>query len=128
MFQCVFERNTGSAENILPKHLKFFFGVFNAHLYIVKDAKEDDVIAELKPVTLANVMHSASFAGVSAKNMRKPLTIALYDGNIIVSKTLTWSVEGYVAELLAQESTSQSLRDLLNAMLVYGDSAAAYIG
>ncbi len=95
--------------------------------YLIRDA-EGGVVADLDVLTVANMMHSASFADVSAKNMRKPFTIGLYDGDALISKLLTWSIEGYVAELLAEESTSATLRDLLNAMLVYGDSAAAYMG
>ncbi len=114
--------------NEVTLHLNAIYRVESENLrYLVKDAATSDLIAELKPQTMADVMHSAAFAGVSAKNMRRPLTIGLYDGDALVSKTLTWSIEGYAAELLAQENTPQTLRDLMNAMLLYGDSTAAYM-
>jgi len=96
-------------------------------LYLIKDAKTGVIVAELKPETKSGIFHKAAFADVSAKNMRKELTIELYDGDTLISKTLTWSIEGYAAELIAKENTTLVLRDLLNAMLTYGDSVADYM-
>ena len=67
------------------------------------------------------------YANVGARQMREKLTIELYDGDTPVSKTLTWSVESYVASIRANEKSSPELIAAANAMLTYGDSAAVYL-
>ncbi|MBO4290031.1 MAG: hypothetical protein J5865_08055, partial [Lachnospiraceae bacterium] len=68
------------------------------------------------------------FDGVGAKNMRTMMEVTMRDeaGNV-VSNTVTWSVEAMVNESVNSSSTSQVMKDLLYAMLTYGDSAAEYL-
>jgi hypothetical protein len=65
---------------------------------------------------------------VGAKNMRTMMEVTMRDaeGNV-VSNTVTWSVEAMVNESVNSSSTSQVMKDLLYAMLTYGDSAAEYL-
>ncbi len=96
--------------------------------FIFKD-KDGNVLAELAPTNhVANRAVQCVYDQVGAKQMRELITIEVYDGDTLVSKTLTWSVESYVASTLAKTTTSEILANMVNAMLIYGDSAAAYLG
>ncbi len=95
--------------------------------FIFKD-KDGNVLAELAPTKhIANKAVQCVYDQVGAKQMRELITIEVYDGDTLVSKTLTWSVESYVAATLAKTTTSEILANMVNAMLIYGDSAAAYL-
>ncbi len=96
--------------------------------FVIKDALTGDVLAESAPTKhIANKAVQCKYDNVGAKQMRQLLTIEVYDGDTLVSKTLTWSVESYVASTLAKSTTSTALANMVNAMLVYGDSVAAYM-
>ncbi len=95
--------------------------------FIFKD-KDGKVLAELAPSNhIANKAVQCVYDQVGAKQMRELITIEVYDGDTLVSKTLTWSIESYVASTLAKTSTGEILANMVNAMLIYGDSAAAYL-
>ncbi len=95
--------------------------------FVIKDS-DGNVLAELAPSKhIANRAVQATYDNVGAKQMRELITIEIYDGDTLVSKTLTWSIESYVASVLAKESTTDVLANMVNAMLVYGDSAAVYL-
>ncbi len=95
--------------------------------FVFKD-KDGNVLAELAPTKhIANKAVQCVYDQVGAKQMRELITIEVYDGDTLVSKTLTWSVESYVAATLAKTTTSEILANMVNAMLIYGDSAAAYL-
>ncbi len=95
--------------------------------FIFKD-KDGNVLAELAPTKhIAGKAVQCVYDQVGAKQMRELITIEVYDGDTLVSKTLTWSVESYVAATLARTTTSEILANMVNAMLIYGDSAAAYL-
>ena len=67
------------------------------------------------------------YANVGASQMRKLLKIELYDNDVLVSQTLTWSIESYVASTRANSASSATMINVLDAMLTYGDSAAIYL-
>lgn len=93
--------------------------------FVVRDALTGNVIKELPAEMRNGVMVSADFDDVAAKQMRRLITVTLYDGNTAVSQTVTWSIESYVA---ATRTTSDAAKiEMLNAMLIYGDSVAAYM-
>ncbi len=98
----------------------------NAVKCVVTD-EDGEVLAELKPVCLANIMFSAKYDNVGAREMRKPIKITFYEGDKAVSKTVTWSVESYVAQVRARNDATAEEIAVVNAMLVYGDSVAAYM-
>jgi len=94
--------------------------------FIVKDALDGTVIKELPAYNLNPVMIAADFDDVGAKQMRRLITVTLYDGDTAITDTVTWSVESYVAKTRAT-STDAGQIDLVNAMLTYGDAVAAYM-
>ena len=65
----------------------------------------------------------ASYDNVGARYMRDMMTFTLYDGETPISNTLSWSVECYVTSCRGTAKEA-----ITNAMLVYGDAAAAYFG
>lgn len=93
--------------------------------YVISDALTDEVITEL-PVTIKNnIVCTGSFDNVGAKQMRRLLKITLFDGDIAISRSITWSIESYVAQ--TRTTTDLAKIDLVNALLTYGDSVAAYM-
>ncbi len=95
--------------------------------FVIKDAK-GNILAEIAPTKhIANKAVQCVYDQVGAKQMRELITIEVYDGDTLVSKTLTWSIESYVASTLAKTTTSEVLANMVTAMLIYGDSAAAYL-
>ena len=94
--------------------------------FVVKDALDGTVIKELPAYNLNPVMIAADFDDVGAKQMRRLITVTLYDGDTAITDTVTWSVESYVAKIRAT-STDAGQIDLVNAMLTYGDAVAAYM-
>ena len=66
---------------------------------------------------------------LNANEMRTKVEIELYDAHTgeSISHSCSYSVEQYVASKLKQ-NISESLRELLTAMMMFGDSAEAYFG
>lgn len=94
--------------------------------FVIKDAK-GKILEELAPTEINTNNCKATYDNVGAAQMRNLITIELYDNNVLVSRTVTWSIESYVAQMRAS-STSAELINAVNAMLIYGDSAAAHFG
>jgi len=90
--------------------------------------EDGKVLAELATGCLANAMFSAKYDNVGAREMRKMISATFYDadGNTI-SKTLRWSVESYAAQTRANAKAGETEINMVNAMLTYGDSVAAYL-
>ena len=65
------------------------------------------------------------YNGLDAGQLRKEITAEIYQGETLVSKTLTFKVE-YYAAYQVQNSDNANLIALVNAMMKYGDSAAAF--
>ncbi len=85
------------------------------------------VIAELPTTNMAGVMFVAAYENVGARQMRDVFTATFFENGMPISKTITWSVESYVAQTRAMDNVSQSELNLVNAMLAYGDSVGAYM-
>ena len=64
-----------------------------------------------------------SFSGLNAGQMREIIYVTVYDGETAVSNTLAYSVESYVAQNM---NASANLKNLIVALIKYGDAAAAY--
>lgn len=62
--------------------------------------------------------------GIKVTQMSEPIYVTVYDGENAVSNTICYSVESYVVEKYA--GTDESLKDLLVAMIKFGDAAKAY--
>ncbi len=89
---------------------------------------EGKVLAELATENKAGVMYSAKYDNVGAKEMRKVIKATFVDANgNAISKTVHWNVESYVAQTRARTDATQTEIAMVNAMLTYGDSVAAYM-
>lgn len=60
---------------------------------------------------------------VIAPNMRTPVAVAVYNGDIMVSETATYSIEAILASTIAADSNNQNLVDLVYAIMNYSDAA-----
>ena len=94
--------------------------------FVVKTAN-GDVLERFAPSVETARICQGVYGNVGARQMREPITIELYDNGVLVSQTLTWSIESYVAQTRTNNASSASLIATVNAMLIYGDSAAAYL-
>ena len=94
--------------------------------FVVKDPR-GKILEEFAPILQTATACQGLYSNVGARQMRELLTIELYDNDELVSKSLIWSVESYVAATRENPASSEALIHAVNAMLVYGDSAAAYL-
>ncbi|MBE6985078.1 MAG: hypothetical protein E7434_05615 [Ruminococcaceae bacterium] len=94
---------------------------------IIADAETEKILAELPVSVKSGIMCTAMYDAVGAKEMRRVITATIYEGESAVSKTLSWSVESYVAQVRAKADVADSELNMVNAMLIYGDSVAAYM-
>ncbi len=88
---------------------------------------EGNILAELATKNSSGIMYTAIYDNVGAREMRKPIMVTFYDGETAISKTLTWSVESYVAQTRAKENVTEVEVNMVNALLTYGDAVAAYM-
>ena len=94
--------------------------------FVVKDI-DGKILEEFAPSMVGATYCQGIYDNVGASAMRKLLTIELYDNDVLVSQTLTWSIESYVASTRANSASPATMVNVLDAMLVYGDSAAIYL-
>ena len=87
---------------------------------------DGNVLARPEVEVKANVMFSAIYDNVGARQMREVIKVVFKEGNKHVSQTLSWSVESYVAQVRANSTNANEIA-VVNAMLIYGDSVAAYL-
>lgn len=95
--------------------------------FVIKNAKTGDILQEIEPSLVSSRICQGVYDNVGAAQMRELITIELYDNGVLVSQTLTWSIESYVAQTRASSTSSEALIETVNAMLIYGDSAAVYL-
>ena len=88
---------------------------------------EGKLLAEPTVANAMDMMFSATYDNVGAKEMRKPITATFFMGDEVITQTITWSVESYVAQVRANAKSTDADIALVNAMLTYGDSVAAYL-
>ncbi len=93
---------------------------------VIKDAK-GNILSEYAPYQINTANCKAIYDNVGARQMRELITIELYDNDVLVSQSITWSVETYVAQTRANTSSTDALINVVNAMLNYGDSAYAFL-
>ena len=79
----------------------------------------------LKTNALNARIFQAEFSEISAENMRKEYQITAVADGTDTGSPITWSVEGYI-KALRQNGDPREIA-LANALLIYGDSAAAYL-
>jgi len=88
---------------------------------------EGKVLAEIPTTNKGNIMFSAVYEDVGAKEMREVINATFYEGEKVISKTVSWSVESYVAQARAKTNATEDEIAMVNAMLTYGDAVAAYM-
>ena len=71
-------------------------------------------------------MYAAEFDGLNAAQLRTVVKAQVYKDGEPVSDALSYSVETYACKMIAREGVSETLKTLLKAMMLYGDSANAY--
>lgn len=64
------------------------------------------------------------FEELNVCQMREKIYVTVYDGDTAVSNTLRYSIESYA--YAQQSSSDEKLKNLLDAMIKYGDSAYRY--
>ena len=64
------------------------------------------------------------FDGLKADQMSDVVYVTVYEGNTAVSNTITYSIESYAYSMSGQ---NEKLDNILEAMMKYGNSAAAYV-
>jgi len=98
----------------------------NAVKCVITDS-EGKVLAEIAAANKGNIMFSAIYENVGAKEMRDVINATFYEGETAISQTISWSVESYVAQVRAKTNVAEDELNMVNAMLTYGDSVAAYM-
>ncbi len=99
----------------------------DSNLKVVIKNTDGKIISEYAPYQINTANCKAIYEDVSARQMRELITIELYDNGVLVTQSVTWSVESYVAQIREDSNSSEALVDAVNMMLAYGDSAAAYL-
>lgn len=72
-------------------------------------------------------VYSFLFAGLNPAMMRDEVTAVVMNGETAVSPVLTYSIETYAAQVVADAGADAKLVALVKAMMRYGDAAAAYV-
>jgi len=98
----------------------------NAVKCVITDS-EGKVLAEIAATNKGGIMFSAIYENVGAKQMRDVINATFYEGETAISQTVSWSVESYVAQVRAKINVAEDELNMVNAMLTYGDSVAAYM-
>ena len=91
--------------------------------------EEGNVLDTLDTTAVNANLFEVNFDQVGAKDMRTIYEFQFVDegGVSADSRILTWSVESFVAQKLASNEPGSATYELARAMLIYGDSAAAYL-
>ncbi len=69
--------------------------------------------------------YTAKLDTIAAKDMSCLVTAKIYDGNILISDELSYSIESYVYNRM-QKSTNEDLKSILRKMFTYGKTAEEY--
>lgn len=94
---------------------------------VITDVQTGEMLAQLPVSVKEDLMCTALYENVGAKEMRKVINATIYEGETAVSETLSWSVESYVAQTRAKANVADDELNMVNAMLIYGDAVAAYM-
>ena len=90
---------------------------------LVKDHETGTVVTTLDTAFLGSTFN-ATFNGIGADKMRTEYDLVTIVNGVETGNTRTWSVEAYVGEIRTENKPLKVAMG--NALLTYGDSAAAY--
>lgn len=85
-------------------------------------------IAHSEFVELGNNRYYVYFEGLNAAQMSDTVYATITQADTAVSNTVAYSIESYAYSKLNSTDTSETLQNLLKAMMKYGDAAKAYLG
>jgi hypothetical protein len=91
---------------------------------LVKDHLTGNTVTTLE-TSYSGSSFRAVFNDIGASKMRTEYDLVTVVNGVETGNTRTWSVEAYVGEI--RDGTNQLKTDLANALLTYGNSAAAYL-
>ena len=84
-------------------------------------------VKEVLETTKVGSVYSAKFSNVEANEMRDMFEFTILVDGVETGTPLLWSVEGYVRAARESASTGAEELALFNALLIYADSAAAFM-
>lgn len=68
------------------------------------------------------------FEGLNAAQMSDTVYVSISRDDMAVSNTVAYSIESYAYSKLNNTGTTETLQNILKAMMKYGDAAKAYLG
>ena len=118
----LFNSVTLGNEVVLNLTIRLSEGTENVRV-LVKDHATGETVTDLETFWSGSSIQAA-FSGIGADKMRTEYDFVTLVNGVETGNIRTWSVEGYVGEI---RNGSQPLKTAMaNALLAYGDSAAAY--
>ncbi len=96
----------------------------NAEVKVLKKDHDTGTVLETLDTAWMGSSHKVEYKGLGADQMRVAYDFVATVNGVETGNIRTWSVEGYVGEIRA--GSNQLKTDMANALLTYGDSAAAY--
>ena len=93
------------------------------------EGDEEPQLVTVLPTTLntAGTMRQATFINTGANTMRNAYDFVVLVDGVEKGNIRTWSVEGYLNEMRTGSGYSDAAKALMNAIVIYGDSAQAYL-
>ena len=85
-------------------------------------------IAHSEFVELDNNRYYVYFEGLNAAQMSDIVCATITRDDTAVSNTVAYSIESYAYSKLNNTGTTETLQNILKAMMKYGDAAKAYLG
>ena len=104
------------------------FTAAEAPTLVVRDHETGALVETIETEAVGETGWKGVFTDVAAAKMRTLYDFVMVDGSSNpLTKTLTWSVAAFVMEKRSEAGTSEAMKNVLNAMLTYGDSLAVYL-
>ncbi len=97
-------------------------------VYFDRNGKKCETIIDGSEFTKRDDRYVVTFAGLAASEMRTVVALTIYDKNTdkAISNTREYSIESYASSALGKYSANEELSALVEAMMIYGDSAHAF--
>ena len=97
-------------------------------VYFDRNGNKCEDIIDGSEFTKRDDRYVVTFAGLAASEMRTEVALTIYDKNTdkAISNTREYSIESYVSSISGKNNANEELIALVEAMIIYGDSAYAY--
>ena len=100
----------------------------NNLMVLIRCGEQQWSIAHSEFVEAGNNRYYVCFEGLNAAQMSDTVYATITRADIAASNTGAYSIESYAYSKLNSTDTSETLQNLLKAMMKYGDAAKAYLG